>query len=110
MALLQQSFSRPSLAVRLALNEFASARSATISPFWPSFKHARISGIVVAIISGTRTVSLVDVVPKHIDQAKARQSTLTEATLKETLVGDARSLPFVEHSFDCVLMHGPLYR
>jgi hypothetical protein len=56
MALLQQSPSRPLLAVRGALNDFASARPATIPPFWSSFKHVRISGIVVAIISGTRTL------------------------------------------------------
>ena len=55
------------------------------------------------------SVSLVDVVPKHIEQAKQRQIRSPETRLHSTIVGDARMLPFPADSFDCLLMHGPLY-
>ena len=47
------------------------------------------------------TVQLLDPVPKHIRQARARG---VEASL-----GDARELPFDDQSADAVLMLGPLY-
>jgi SAM-dependent methyltransferase len=55
------------------------------------------------------SVSLIDVVPKHIEQAKQRQIQSPEARLHSMIVGDARMLPFSADRFDCVLMHGPLY-
>jgi SAM-dependent methyltransferase len=54
-------------------------------------------------------VSLVDVVPLHIDQARARQDGLASGGLESMVVADARRLPYSDASFDCLLMHGPLY-
>ncbi len=46
-------------------------------------------------------VELIDIVPRHIDQAAQRGITAR--------VGDARKLPVASHVFDAVLMLGPLY-
>jgi SAM-dependent methyltransferase len=47
-------------------------------------------------------VVLVDPVPLHVDQARA-------AGVGDVRLGDARSLPFDDGSFDSVLLLGPLY-
>ncbi|MGK5543377.1 class I SAM-dependent methyltransferase [Streptomyces sp. URMC 127] len=47
------------------------------------------------------TVHLVDPVPKHIDQARARGI--------EASFGDARHLDTPDHTYDAVLLLGPLY-
>lgn len=49
-------------------------------------------------------VHLIDPVPRHIDQAKARSEDLASAE-----VGDARALDYPDDSFDLALMLGPLY-
>ncbi len=54
-------------------------------------------------------VSLVDIVPKHIDEAGQRQAADPSVRLQVAVVADARELPFPEESFDAVLAHGPLY-
>lgn len=51
-------------------------------------------------------VHLLDIVPRHIEQAKERD---TGGILKSTAVGDARNLDFETHSMDAVLLMGPLY-
>ncbi|WP_433203274.1 methyltransferase domain-containing protein [Dactylosporangium sp. CS-047395] len=48
-------------------------------------------------------VRLVDLVPAHVEQARAGDPPI------EASVGDARSLPFADGSFDAVLVLGPLY-
>ncbi len=49
-------------------------------------------------------VHLIDPVPKHIDQARARSEDIAGAE-----VGDARSLDHPDDSFDMALLLGPLY-
>ncbi|MYA77642.1 MAG: class I SAM-dependent methyltransferase [Gemmatimonadetes bacterium] len=51
-------------------------------------------------------VHLLDVVPRHIEQAKERDK---DGILKSAEVGDARTLDFETHSMDAVLLMGPLY-
>lgn len=53
-------------------------------------------------------VSLVDLTPKHILQAQERNAD-SSAKLDHIAVGDATSLEFADHSFDLVLLMGPLY-
>jgi S-adenosylmethionine-dependent methyltransferase len=54
-------------------------------------------------------VTLVDLTPANVDFARARQAE-TGLRLRDALVGDARSLPFLaDGSFDLVLCMGPLY-
>jgi SAM-dependent methyltransferase len=48
-------------------------------------------------------VRLVDLVPAHVDQARAGQPPI------DAVVGDARSLPVPDHSYDATLLLGPLY-
>jgi len=52
---------------------------------------------------------LLDIVPRHIAQARetARQPGCPQ--LVSMQVGDARQLPYDEHVADAVLLHGPLY-
>jgi SAM-dependent methyltransferase len=50
-------------------------------------------------------VALVDPVPRHVEAALAR----AREQPFSALVGDARSLPFPDESFDAVLLLGPLY-
>jgi len=54
-------------------------------------------------------VHLVDIVPKHIEQARARSEDAGQTTLASMRVGDARALGLPDGSTDVVLMHGPLY-
>ncbi|MCY3556846.1 MAG: class I SAM-dependent methyltransferase [Gemmatimonadetes bacterium] len=51
-------------------------------------------------------VHLLDIVPRHIEQAKERNK---DGILKSAAVGDARTLDFETHSMDAVLLMGPLY-
>lgn len=53
-------------------------------------------------------VSLVDLTPRHIEQARARSDN-TGVQLTGYHVGDARALPFSDDSLDLVLEMGPLY-
>ena len=57
---------------------------------------------------GYRT-HLVDLVPKHIEQAKQAALHYPDVSLSSMTVGDARQLKFVDNSVDAVLMLGPLY-
>jgi ubiquinone/menaquinone biosynthesis C-methylase UbiE len=52
---------------------------------------------------------LVDLVPKHIEQARQAAIHYPDASLSSMTVGDARQLKFADHSVDAVLMLGPLY-
>ena len=54
-------------------------------------------------------VHLVDLVPKHIEQAKARAAEAGMPALASLRVGDARALEFPDASADALVMHGPLY-
>jgi ubiquinone/menaquinone biosynthesis C-methylase UbiE len=54
-------------------------------------------------------VHLVDIVPKHIEQARARAQDPGAPTLASMRVGDARALGFSDESADVLIMHGPLY-
>jgi len=54
------------------------------------------------------SVTLVDLTPKHIEQALEIQKTAAHQ-LSSALVADARDLPFPEGTFDVVLLMGPLY-
>lgn len=54
-------------------------------------------------------VHLVDLVPKHIEQAKARAAETGMPTLASLRVGDARAIEFPDESADALVMHGPLY-
>lgn len=53
-------------------------------------------------------VHLIDIVPKHIEEARNRAET-SSFRLEEISVGDARDLKVPGESVDLVLMHGPLY-
>lgn len=53
-------------------------------------------------------VKLVDVVPSHVEQARAASATLPERPF-EVLAGDARRLGEADGSADAVLLLGPLY-
>jgi SAM-dependent methyltransferase len=48
------------------------------------------------------TVDLVDPVPRHVEAARA-------AGVRSAVLGDARSLPFADASYDLVLLAGPVY-
>jgi ubiquinone/menaquinone biosynthesis C-methylase UbiE len=54
-------------------------------------------------------VHLIDIVPKHIEQAKARAQEPDSPSLASMRVGDARSLDVDDNFADVMLMHGPLY-
>ena len=53
-------------------------------------------------------VHLLDLVPKHIRQAREKAAN-TGVELAEYICGDARDLPYGKTSFDLVLEMGPLY-
>jgi len=55
------------------------------------------------------TVHLIDIVPKHVEQAQAKAERPGMPALASARVGDARALDFSDESADVVLMHGPLY-
>ena len=52
-------------------------------------------------------VHLVDLVPRHIEVAAARQT--VDAPLASATVGDARRLAFPDGSADLIVLAGPLY-
>ena len=51
---------------------------------------------------------LVDIVPKHVEEARARSAS-EGGTIASCTVGDARALPRDDESVDVVLLMGPLY-
>jgi ubiquinone/menaquinone biosynthesis C-methylase UbiE len=55
------------------------------------------------------TVDLLDIVPRHIQQARETQRNLQAGHLRSIQVGDARKLHFRDGHADAVIMHGPLY-
>jgi ubiquinone/menaquinone biosynthesis C-methylase UbiE len=55
------------------------------------------------------TVHLVDLVPRHIEQAARRSQEPHVPQLAGMKVGDARKLPFPDAFADIITMHGPLY-
>lgn len=54
-------------------------------------------------------VHLIDVVPKHVEQARAASARQPEHPLASADVGDARQLEHADGSADGVLLLGPLY-
>ena len=54
-------------------------------------------------------VQLIDIVPKHIEQAQATATGEGVPQLVGMQVGDARALNIADQSVDAVIMHGPLY-
>jgi ubiquinone/menaquinone biosynthesis C-methylase UbiE len=68
------------------------------------------SGIYACWLAGLgHQVHLVDVVPKHIAQARAASARQPEQPLASAEVGDARHLEHPDASLDAVLLLGPLY-
>ncbi len=55
------------------------------------------------------SVHLVDVVPKHVEQARAASVQQLERPLASAQIGDARHLSHADGSADAVLLLGPLY-
>ncbi len=55
------------------------------------------------------SVHLVDIVPRHIEQARQAASRPESPQLASTRVGDARKLDFDDGAADGIIMHGPLY-
>ena len=55
------------------------------------------------------TVHLVDIVPRHIERAKAVVEQADSPKLASLRVGDARKLDFGDGYADMVMLHGPLY-
>ena len=54
-------------------------------------------------------VSVLDLIPKHISQAKSLSNTHPKTPIKSFHIGDARDLPFESKSADIVFLSGPLY-
>ena len=54
-------------------------------------------------------VHLVDIVPRHIEQAREAAQEPGSPQLASMRVGDARSLDFDDNFADAIVMHGPLY-
>jgi ubiquinone/menaquinone biosynthesis C-methylase UbiE len=54
-------------------------------------------------------VHLVDLVPKHVEQARAASAKQADFPLVSAEVGDARQLSFPDNSADAILLLGPLY-
>lgn len=54
-------------------------------------------------------VHLIDVVPRHIEQARTASAAQDNAPLASIQLGDARELGWAEETFDVVLLLGPLY-
>ena len=60
------------------------------------------------LASRGHVVTLVDPVPRHVEQARAA-SAAAPAALREVMQGDARALPQADSAFAAVLLLGPLY-
>jgi len=54
-------------------------------------------------------VHLVDIVPKHVEQARAKSQEVGVPALAGMHVGDARALDFADESAGALILHGPLY-
>ena len=54
-------------------------------------------------------IHLIDVVPKHVEQARAASARQPEHPLASAEIGDARRLAHADASADAVLLLGPLY-
>ncbi|MFB6352220.1 MAG: class I SAM-dependent methyltransferase [Bradymonadaceae bacterium] len=54
-------------------------------------------------------VHLVDLLPMHVEQAQELSDSLTDASLADAAVADARDLPWDDASSDAALLLGPLY-
>jgi ubiquinone/menaquinone biosynthesis C-methylase UbiE len=54
-------------------------------------------------------VHLVDITPRHVEQARERSAAPGSPRLVSLRVGDARALSFADEFADVVVMHGPLY-
>lgn len=54
-------------------------------------------------------VHLVDIVPKHVEQAREASASQPDAPLASITLGDARELEFENGFADVVLLQGPLY-
>jgi SAM-dependent methyltransferase len=54
-------------------------------------------------------VHLVDIVPRHIEQAREAAQAPESPQLASLCVGDARNLAFDDGFADAIIMHGPLY-
>jgi len=66
------------------------------------------TGHYAAWLSGLgHGVTLIDPVPKHIEQAKRKAK--RAANSFNCLLGEARDLPFENTSIDVIILHGPLY-
>jgi SAM-dependent methyltransferase len=52
---------------------------------------------------------LVDIVPRHIEQAQQAAQQAGSPQLASMRIGDARQLAFTDELADAVIMHGPLY-
>jgi SAM-dependent methyltransferase len=55
------------------------------------------------LLAAGHRVKLVDLVPVHVDQARAGDPPV------DAVVGDARDLPEADHAYDATLLLGPLY-
>ena len=55
------------------------------------------------------SVHLVDIVPRHIEQARQTAQEPGTPPLASMRVGDARRLDFADEWADAIIMHGPLY-
>lgn len=68
------------------------------------------SGIYSFWLAGLgHNVHLIDIVPRHIEQAKETAAAPGSAKLAGMRVGDARKLDLPNDFADVVMMHGPLY-
>lgn len=68
------------------------------------------SGVYSFFIAGLgHKVHLIDIVPKHIQQAEAKSGEAGKPKLASMRVGDAWALDFPDESIDVVMMHGLLY-
>jgi len=55
------------------------------------------------------SVHLVDLVPRHIEQARRTAQEAGSPRLASMRIGDARELAFADELADAILLHGPLY-